>query len=77
MSKVAIIGSCITRDLWPIRGDGNENLVYISRTSLPSLFSQRVPGFRSGLQPDCRVIVAGMERLREGQEVAVVPWTLP
>ncbi len=36
MARVAIIGSCITRDLWPILG---ADLLYISRTSLASLFS--------------------------------------
>lgn len=45
MSRIAIIGSCITRDLWPIRGGGIEALCYISRTSLPSLFSAPVMGF--------------------------------
>jgi hypothetical protein len=39
LSKVAIIGSCITRDLWPILGVEPSDLLYISRTSLPSLFS--------------------------------------
>jgi hypothetical protein len=39
VSKVAIIGSCITRDLWPILGVDVSDLLYISRTSLPSLFS--------------------------------------
>ena len=38
MPKVAIIGSCITRDLWPIRGETAE-LLYVSRTSLPSLMA--------------------------------------
>jgi hypothetical protein len=51
MSKIAVIGSCITRDLWPIRGDGVENLVYVSRTSLPSLFAPPVDGFKPGRQP--------------------------
>lgn len=45
MSRVAIIGSCITRDLWPIRGDAMEDVLYISRTSFPSLFSPPVRGF--------------------------------
>jgi len=44
MARVAIIGSCITRDLWPVEGD--HDLVYVSRTSLPSLFSRPVEGFR-------------------------------
>ena len=42
MSRVAIIGSCITRDLWPIRGEAPADLLYISRTSVPSLFSPRL-----------------------------------
>lgn len=44
--RIAILGSCITRDLWPIRGGGAENLLYISRTSFPSLFSPPVAGFQ-------------------------------
>lgn len=51
MPRVAIIGSCITRDLWPIRGDGAENLAYVSRTSLPSLMSQPLAGFRPAVRP--------------------------
>ncbi len=51
MPRVAIIGSCVTRDLWPIRGDALENVLYISRTSLPSLFSAPVAGFRPAGQP--------------------------
>jgi len=46
MPRIAIVGSCITRDLWPIRGGGAEALLYVSRTSLPSLLSSRVEGFR-------------------------------
>ncbi|MDP3175332.1 MAG: DUF6270 domain-containing protein [Phenylobacterium sp.] len=46
MSRVAIIGSCITRDLWPIQGEPANELLYISRTSLPSLFSPAVEGFQ-------------------------------
>lgn len=45
MSRVAIIGSCITRDLWPIQGEGAADLLYVSRTSLPSLFAAPVAGF--------------------------------
>lgn len=51
MPRVAIIGSCITRDLWPIRGEGAEDLAYVSRTSLPSLMSRPVTGFRPARQP--------------------------
>ncbi len=46
MARVAIVGSCITRDLWPVRGDGVPDLLYVSRTSLPSLFGRPVPGFK-------------------------------
>jgi len=51
MPRVAIVGSCITRDLWPIRGEGAENLLYVSRTSLPSLMSDPAAGFRPARQP--------------------------
>lgn len=46
MSRVAIVGSCITRDLWPVRGDGAADLLYVSRTSLASLFAPPVADFR-------------------------------
>jgi len=46
MPRVAIVGSCITRDLWPIRGDGAEHLFYVSRTGLPSLFAPALEGLR-------------------------------
>lgn len=46
MPRIAIVGSCITRDLWPIRGGGAEALLYISRTSFPGLLSSPVRGFR-------------------------------
>jgi hypothetical protein len=46
MTRIAIVGSCITRDLWPIRGDGVEGLTYVSRTGLPSLLAPPVAGFR-------------------------------
>ncbi len=51
MPRVAIIGSCITRDLWPIRGEALEGVLYVSRTSLPSLFSAPVSGFRPAAEP--------------------------
>jgi hypothetical protein len=51
MSRIAIVGSCITRDLWPIRGGGAERLLYISRTSFPSLFSSPVKGFTPAKTP--------------------------
>ncbi|MBL8772028.1 MAG: hypothetical protein JNK30_11665 [Phenylobacterium sp.] len=51
MSRIAIVGSCITRDLWPIRGDGAERLLYVSRTSFPSLLSPPVTGFSPAKSP--------------------------
>jgi hypothetical protein len=42
VSRVAIIGSCITRDLWPARDENPPELLYISRSSLPSLVSPPV-----------------------------------
>ncbi|WP_411289188.1 DUF6270 domain-containing protein [Phenylobacterium sp.] len=51
MNRVAVLGSCITRDLWPIRGEEVDGLLYLSRTSLPSLFSDPVSGVRSGGNP--------------------------
>ncbi len=44
LSRIAIIGSCITRDLWPILGEAPENLLYVSRTSLPTLFAPTPSG---------------------------------
>jgi hypothetical protein len=51
MSRVAIVGSCITRDLWRFRGQPVANLHYISRTSLPSLLAEPVRGFRPAANP--------------------------
>ena len=51
MSRVAVVGSCITRDLWPVDGPGPDQLLYVSRTSLPSLFAAPVAGFRPQPQP--------------------------
>jgi len=64
LSRIAIVGSCITRDLWPLAGEAPENLLYISRTSLPSLFSPPVEGLRLRAAPP-----AG---LRPGQHRALV-----
>ena len=43
MARIAIIGSCITRDLWPFMGKDPFDLLYVARTSLPSLFA-KAPG---------------------------------
>jgi hypothetical protein len=45
MTRVAILGSCITRDLWPVRGAAAGTPLYVSRTSLPSLLARPAAGF--------------------------------
>ncbi|HEY8574120.1 DUF6270 domain-containing protein [Phenylobacterium sp.] len=45
MARTAIIGSCITRDLWPVRGEAATELLFISRTSLASLMAPPLAGF--------------------------------
>ena len=49
--RIAIVGSCITRDLWPIHGGGSEGLLYVSRTGLPSLLAAPVEGVRPARRP--------------------------
>ena len=51
MPRIAVVGSCITRDLWPIRGGDTAELVYVSRTSFPSLFARSVVGFQPAETP--------------------------
>lgn len=51
MARVAIVGSCITRDLWPILGEAPADLLYISRTSLPSLFAPPLTGVEVAADP--------------------------
>jgi hypothetical protein len=74
MARVAIIGSCITRDLWPVRGDSSDGPLYVSRTSLASLMAPPVAGFESSAQPPAelarhqhRAVVADLQKtaLRE------------
>lgn len=79
MARIAIVGSCITRDLWPVRGDA-EGLLYISRTSLPSLFAEPVKGFRPAdprprrLGPyQHRALVADLQKTALGALVAFRP----
>jgi hypothetical protein len=47
MARIAVIGSCITRDLWPLRDQAPADLLYVSRTSLPSLLSSPVTGYEA------------------------------
>ena len=65
MSRVAILGSCITRDLWPILGEPARDLLYISRTSFPSLFSPAVAGFAAADH-----LPGGLKRHQHGAVVA-------
>ena len=51
MTRVAIVGSCITRDLWPFLGRDASELLYIARTSLPSLFAQGPRGIEPEAAP--------------------------
>jgi hypothetical protein len=79
MSRVAIIGSCISRDLWPIRGD-TDGLIYVSRTSLASLFAKPVKGFRPAGDPpgklgryQHRALVSDLQKTAIGRLVAFRP----
>ena len=84
MSRVAIVGSCISRDVWRFRGeagsDAPANLLYISRTSLPSLFATPLAGFRAaarppgGLRPQPhRALVADLRKTALASLVAFAP----
>jgi hypothetical protein len=84
MSRVAIVGSCITRDLWRFRGGADlgapVNLLYVSRTSLPSLFATPLAGFRprarppEGLKPQPhRALVADLAKTALAELVAFRP----
>lgn len=54
--RVAIIGSCVSRDLWRMAGAPTDGLLYISRTRLPSLFGARPAGLvlPEGAAPNLR-----------------------
>ncbi|WP_293676640.1 DUF6270 domain-containing protein [uncultured Phenylobacterium sp.] len=78
--RIAIVGSCITRDLWPIHGGGSEAVLYISRTGLPSLLAAPVPGLRTARTPpgDLRrhehnALVADLEKTALARLVAFEP----
>jgi hypothetical protein len=78
--RVAIVGSCITRDLWPIHGGGAEALLYISRTGLPSLLGAPVEGFHPahGLPGDLHrhehnAVVADLQKTALARLVAFAP----
>ena len=80
MSRVAIVGSCITRDLWRFRGDAAPQLLYISRTSFPSLLSAPLRGFQPAVQPPGglrpqphRALLADLEKTALARLVAFRP----
>ena len=88
MSRVAIVGSCISRDLWRFRGgsvaktapEPPSPMLYVSRTSLPSLFATPVAGFRpaarppGGLRPQPhRALVADLSKTALAELVAFRP----
>jgi hypothetical protein len=80
MSRVAIVGSCITRDLWPVRGDAVEGLAYVSRTSLPSLVVPSLRRFRPAAEPPAglgrhqhRALVADLQKTALARLVAFRP----
>jgi len=80
MSRVAIVGSCISRDVWRFRGGSVSDLLYISRTSLPSLFATPLPRFRPKAQPPAglkaqphRALVADVTKTALPQVLAFSP----
>lgn len=84
MPRVAILGSCITRDVWRFRGAGvtepKLDLLYLSRTSLPSLFATPVAGFSPAAEPpgplrrqQHRALVADLRKTALAELVAFRP----
>ena len=81
MSRVAIVGSCITRDLWRFRGHACDvALHYVSRTSLASLFASSPAGFMAAEKPPARLkpqphraLVADIEKTAMAGLVAFRP----
>ena len=81
MPRVAIIGSCITRDVWPIVGEAPpQDLLYISRTSLASLFAPPLNGVVVSEDPPAslgisthRAMVADIRKTALAQLVAYRP----
>jgi hypothetical protein len=81
MSRVAIVGSCISRDLWRFQGvTVAADLLYVSRTSLPSLFAAPARGFRAARTPPGglnaqphRALVADLQKTALASLVAFRP----
>lgn len=79
MPRIAILGSCITRDLWPVRGELSD-LLYVSRTSVASLMAQPLAGFRPAANPPAglgrhqhNALVADLEKTALARLVAFRP----
>ncbi len=51
LARVAIIGSCITRDIWRVFPEAAPEILYLSRTSLPSVVSRPMAGFAPAAEP--------------------------
>lgn len=52
--RIAIIGSCVTRDVWNLEGfseDSQRELLFLARTSLASLFAQPHPALTEAETP--------------------------
>lgn len=49
--RIAVLGSCITRDLWPAQDQAPPGLLYVSRTSLPSVLSPPPAGVVTSAEP--------------------------
>jgi multidrug efflux pump subunit AcrA (membrane-fusion protein) len=65
--------------LWIAQPDSNAPATWTAHRRLVRLGVTRggKVEVRAGLEAGERVIVAGMEPLRDGQPVAAVPWNLP
>ena len=78
--RVAILGSCVTRDLWRMAGAPTDDLLYLSRTRLPSLFAGRPQGLAPpeseppGLRPNpARALRADLSKTGLGALVRFRP----
>jgi hypothetical protein len=64
MSRTAIIGSCITRDVWRECGVDFDGVLYVARTSLASLTSTPLKGVVAPSEPPAGVEGFGHNSLR-------------
>lgn len=78
--RIAVLGSCITRDLWPAQDQAPPGLLYVSRTSLPSIVSPPPAGVvtseepPNGLKPNPHAaVVADLRKLALDRLVAHRP----